>query len=109
MRENYECMREGTRNLFPACELLADWRRVELTNRRTKKDSAHQMRWLAEETYPDALVIRLVLDNLNTHRIAASYQTFRAEEVRRIAMRLELHHTPMHSNWFNPVLSLLKE
>ena len=67
-REDYEYLRGGTRNLFLTCEPLAGWRHVEVTERRTKVDFAHQMRWLVDEAYPEVPVIRLVLDNLNTHR-----------------------------------------
>ena len=66
-REDYEYVRGGTRNLFLTCEPLAGWRHVEITERRTKLDFAHQMRWLVVEAYPEAEVIRVVLDNLNTH------------------------------------------
>ena len=65
------------------------------------QDFAHQMRWLVDEAYPDVPVIRLVLDNLNTHRIASLYETFPAPEARRIAKRLEFHHTPKHGSWLN--------
>ena len=66
LRQDYEYRRERTRNLFLACEPLAGWRQVTVTQRRTMQDFAHQMRWLADEAYPDAQVVRLVLDNLNT-------------------------------------------
>ena len=56
------------------------------------QDFAHQMRWLVDDAYPDVPVIRLVLDNLNTHRMASLYETFPAAEARRIAKRLEFHH-----------------
>ena len=75
-REDYEYVRGGTRNLFLTCEPLAGWRHVEVTERRTKVDFAHQMRWLVEEAYPEAEVIRVVLDNLNTHRKASLYEAF---------------------------------
>ena len=58
------------------------------------QDFAHQMQWLVDEAYPDAPVIRVVLDNLNTHRMASLYETFPAAEARRIVKRLEFHHTP---------------
>ena len=48
-REDYEYVRGGIRNLFLTLEPLAGWRHVEVTERRTKADFAHQMRWLAEE------------------------------------------------------------
>ena len=59
------------------------------------------MRWLVEEAYPDAQVVRLVLDNRNTHQLGALYEAFESGEARRIAQRLELHHTPNHGSWLN--------
>ena len=79
-REDYEYRREGTRNLFLACEPLAGWRQVAVTQRRTMQDFAQQMRWLVDEAYPEVPVVRVVLDNLNTHRIASLYETFPASE-----------------------------
>ena len=100
-REDYEYLRAGTRNLFLTCEPLAGWRHVEVTERRTMQDFAHQMRWLVDEAYPGVPVIRVVLDNLNTHRMASLYETFPPAEARRIAKRLEFHHTPKHGSWLN--------
>ena len=94
LRQDYEYRREGTRNLFLACEPLAGWREVAVTERRTMQDFARRMRWLADEAYPEAEVVRVVLDNLNAHRRASLYETFPAEEARRIARRLEFHYTP---------------
>ena len=93
--------REGTRNLFLACEPLAGWRQVAVTQRRTMQDFAHQMRWLVDEAYPEVPVVRVVLDNLNTHRAASLYETFPAADARRIAKRLEFHYTPKHGSWLN--------
>ena len=101
LRQDYEYRREGTRNLFLACEPLAGWRQVAVTERRTMQDFAQQMRWLVDEAYPEAEVVRVVLDNLNTHRRASLYETFPAEEARRIARRLEFHYTPKHGSWLN--------
>ena len=100
-RQDYEYRREGTRNLFLACEPLAGWRHVAVTERRTTEEFAHQMRWLVDRAYPDVPVVRVVLDNLNTHRMASLYQTFPAAEARRIAKRLEFHFTPKHGSWLN--------
>ena len=108
LRQDYEYRREGTRNLFLACEPLAGWREVAVTERRTMQDFARRMRWLTDEAYPEAEVVRVVLDNLNTHRRTSLYETFPAEEARRIARRLEFHYTPKHGSWLNPVLSLSK-
>ena len=87
-RQDYEYRRAGTRNIFLTCEPLAGWRHVAITERRTMEDFAHQMRWLVDEAYPDAPVVRVVLDNLNTHRMASLYETFPAAEARRIVRRL---------------------
>ena len=100
-RQDYEYRREGTRNLFLACEPLAGWRQVAVTQRRTMQDFAHQMRWLVDEAYSEVSVVRVVLDNLNTHRMASLYETFPAAEARRIARRLEFHYTPKHGSWLN--------
>ena len=100
-REDYEYRREGTRNLFLACEPLAGWRHVAVTARRTTEDFAHQMRWLVDEAYPEVSVVRVVLDNLNTHRMASLYEAFPAAEARRIAKQLEFHYTPKHGSWLN--------
>ena len=101
LRQDYEYRREGTRNLFLACEPLAGWRHVAITERRTMQDFAQQMRWLVDEAYPEVPVVRVVLDNLNTHRVASLYETFPAAEARRIAKRLEFHYTPKHGSWLN--------
>ncbi len=101
LRQDYEYRREGARNLFLACEPLAGWRQVAVTQRRTMQDFAHQMRWLVDEAYPETPVVRVVLDNLNTHRAAPLYETFPAAEARRIAKRLEFHYTPKHGSWLN--------
>ena len=108
LRQDYEYRREGTRNLFLAGEPLAGWRHVAVTERRTMQDFAQQMRWLVDEAYPEVAVVRLALENLNTHRLASLYETFPAAEARRIAKRLEFHYTPKHGSWLNPVLSLPK-
>ena len=91
----------GVRNLFLACEPLVGWRHVAVTRRRTMEDFAHQMRWLVDEAYPETPVVRVVMDNLNTHCPASLYETFPAAEARRIAKRLEFHYTPKHGSWLN--------
>ena len=76
-----------------------------MTERRTTGDFAHQMRWLVDEAYPEIGVVRVVLDNLNTHRTASLYETFPASEARRIAKRLEFHYTSKHGSWLNAASS----
>jgi hypothetical protein len=100
-RVDYEYRRNGTGNVFTTVEPLAGWRHVEVTERRTAVDFAHQMRWLVDDAYPDAKVVRVVLDNLNTHCFGSLYAAFPAHEARRIARKLEFHLTPKHGSWLN--------
>ena len=100
-REDCEYRREGTRNLFMTCEPLAGWRHVAVTERRTREDFAHQMRWLVDEAYPEVEKVRVVLDNLNTHNWTSLYETFPAAEARRMVKKLEFHFTPKHGSWLN--------
>jgi len=100
-RIDYEYQRNGTANLFVMCEPQAGWRHLVVTERRTKHDFAHQMQWLVDEYYPAAEVIRVVLDQLNTHRPASLYDTFPPSEARRIRKKLEFHYTPKHGSWLN--------
>jgi hypothetical protein len=74
---------------------------VHVTEQRTKLDFAYEMQWLVDEGYPEADVIRVVLDNLNTHKLASLYEAFEPAEARRIARKLELHYTPKHGSWLN--------
>jgi hypothetical protein len=100
-RFDYEYARNGTRNLFLFVEPQAGWRQIHVTEHRTKCDFAHQMRWLVEERYPEADVIRVVLDNLNTHTTASLYEAFAPADARRLAKKLEFHYTPKHGSWLN--------
>jgi hypothetical protein len=100
-RYDYEYRRNGTRNLFMLFEPKAGWRHLEVTHRRTMKDFAQQMKWLVDEAYPDALQVRVVLDNLNTHKPASLYEAFPPAEARRILKRLDFHYTPKHGSWLN--------
>ena len=104
-RYDYEYERHGVSNLFLLFEPFAARRQVTVTDRRTSQDWGELMRQLVDEHYPEAEVITLVLDNLNTHTPASLYETFEPEEARRIARRLEIHYTPKHGSWLNPVLS----
>jgi transposase len=100
-RFDYEYVRNGTANMFMISEPLLGWRAVKVTERRTAKDFAEVIRWLAEEVHPDAEKLVLVMDNLNTHKLASLYETFPPEQARRIAERLEVHYTPKHGSWLN--------
>ena len=83
------------------CEPQAGWRHIEVTGQRTMKDFAQQMKWLVDEKYPEVEVIRIVMDNLNTHKPASLYERFEPSEARRILKKLEFHYTPKHGSWLN--------
>ena len=100
-RYDYAYQRNGTRNLFMCCEPQAGWRHIVVTEHRTMQDFAHQMQWLVDERYPEADMIRVVLDNLNTHKPAALYEAFEPVEARRILQKLEFQDTPKHGSWLN--------
>jgi hypothetical protein len=100
-RYDYEYERNGTATVFLFCEPLGGWRRTEVHRRRTKQDWAHEARRLADEDYPEAERITLVLDNLNTHTPASLYETFEPAEARRLVERLEVVYTPKHGSWLN--------
>ena len=98
---DYEYQRNGVSNLLMLFAPLEGWRRVEVTQRRTKVDWAGVIRKLVDEDYPDRERIVLVMDNLNTHHPSSLYETFEPAEARRIAQRLEIHYTPKHGSWLN--------
>lgn len=100
-RYDYEYKREGTANLFMMCQPLAGWRAVKATSQRKKLDFAECMQELVDVHFPHAQVIRVVLDNLNTHTPAALYDAFDPAEARRILRKLEFHFTPKHGSWLN--------
>jgi hypothetical protein len=99
----YDCeyVRNGTANLFVAFEPLAGWRHAEVTDTRTRRDFAWFVKGLLDGRYRDADKVVLVMDQLNTHSTASLYEAFAPEEARRLAERLEVHHTPKHGSWLN--------
>jgi hypothetical protein len=101
VRYDYEYRRNGTCNLFMFFQPLAGWRHVEVTEQRTKRDFAYRMKDLVDVHFPEAKVIRVVMDNLNTHSPAALYEVFEPQEARRIVRKLEFHYTPKHGSWLN--------
>jgi len=100
-RLDYEYERRGTADVFMFTEPLRNWRSAEVTTTRTRIYWALQIRNLVDVHYPKATTIRLVMDNLNTHSFASLYEAFPPDEARRIAAKLEIHHTPKHGSWLN--------
>ena len=101
--ERYDSVsvRNGVASLFLAFEPLAGWRDVKVTETRKRGDWAHFIRELADVRYKDAERVVLVMDQLNTHSVASLYEAFPPEEARRLAEKLEVHHTPKHGSWLN--------
>ena len=98
---DYEYERNGTSNLFLFFAPLAAWRHIKVTDQRTMIDFAHCMRDLIDIHFPQAEKIMLVMDNLNTHKLASLYEAFPPVEARRIIEKLEIHYTPKHGSWLN--------
>ena len=98
---DYEYERQGTCNLFVACEPLTGKRYLQVTEQRTKVDFARFIRDLVDVYYPTAEKLVLVMDNLNTHTLAALYEVFEPAEARRLIEKLEVHYTPKHGSWLN--------
>ena len=98
---DYEYERNGASNLFLCFAPLQAWRHVKVTARRTMVDFAHCMRDLVDIHFPQADTIVVVMDNLNTHKLASLYEAFPPAEARRLAAKLEIHYTPKHGSWLN--------
>ena len=100
--ERYDCeyVRNGTANLFVAFEPLAGWRHVAVTDTRKRTDWAHFVRDLLDGRYKEADRVVLVMDQLNTHSVASPYEAFAPAAAKRLADRLEIHHTPEQCRWF---------
>ena len=96
-----EYERNGTANIFMFFNPIEGKRRVDITDNRTAKDWAHQIKQLVDVDYPEAKKITLVMDNLNTHVGASLYKTFNPKEARRILDKLDFHYTPKHGSWLN--------
>jgi hypothetical protein len=101
VRYDYESQRNGTCNLFIFFQPLAGWRHVKITPQGAGLDFAQAMKDWVDTHFPNAAVIRIVLDNLSTHSPAALYQALTPQEARRMLNKLEFHYTPNHASWLN--------
>jgi hypothetical protein len=93
--------RQGTCPLVLGFEPRQGWRHVKGTDRRTTQDVAHWMRDLVDIHGPKAAVIRVGLDNLNTHTPAALYATFPPADAWRSVRPLAVHDPPTPGRWLN--------
>jgi len=100
-RVDHEYVRNGVAEIFLEVEPLTGRRHVAATEHRTGKDWAWWIKGMLDERYPNAIQVRLIMDNLNTHRLAFLYEMFQPQEARRLAERIEIHYTPKHGSWLN--------
>lgn len=101
VRQDYEYIRHGVVNIFIANEPLKGTRLVEVTEYKTKKDWAQFVKRIADELYPNAKKITLIMDNYKTHAASAFYETFEPVEAKRIWDRFNFVFTPKHGSWLN--------
>lgn len=101
LRYDPEYVRGGVANLFLVCEPLRGWREIQVSDRRTRRDWAACVKDLVNVHYPNAERVVLVMDQLNIHSPASLYEAFPPAEAKRLADKLEIHHTPKHGSWLN--------
>lgn len=101
LKTDAEYVRNGTSSIFVFTEPLGGFRHTSVREHRTAVDWAEEIKYLADEIYPDATKIILVMDNLNIHKASSLYKRYPASEARRIIKRLEIHYTPKHGSWLN--------
>ncbi len=100
-RVDHEYVRNGVAEIFLEVEPLTGRRHVAATEHRTGKDWAWWIKGMLDERYPNAIQVRLIMDNLNTHCLAFLYEMFQPQEARRLVERIEIHYTPKHGSWLN--------
>jgi len=101
-KEHYAYEKFGSCALLAAIEPLTGKRLAQVHTQRTKKEYTIFCQALAA-LYPDAIKIRLVQDNLNTHDFSAFYENLPADEARALAERFEFHFTPKSASWLNMI------
>ncbi len=100
-KQDYEYKRRGKVNIFMGVEPKGGRRCVDITDARKKKDFARYMQNLVDKKYPRATLIRVVLDNLNTHNESSFFENMDKKEAKRILKKIEFHYTPTHASWLN--------
>jgi hypothetical protein len=98
---DYEYIRHGQQSIFLATEPLGQWRTTKVTDHRTAIDWAYFMKEKVIDHYPEATKIVLVMDNLNTHKMASFYEAYAPEQARTYVERFEVHYTPKHGSWLD--------
>lgn len=101
-RQDYSFEPYGIQNALVFFEPLAGFRKLTISNTKTKAIFAEQIK-LLNELYPEAKRIRLLMDNYATHKLNALYEVFPPQEARELIRRIEVHYTPKHASWLNMV------
>jgi hypothetical protein len=101
-KQHYAYEKNGSCALLAAIEPLTGKRQATVYQRRTKKEYALFLRALAA-SYPEAVKIRLVQDNLNTHNASSFYEHFDAREAFALSQRFEFYYTPKSASWLNMI------
>lgn len=101
-REHYAYEKLGSCSLLASIEPLTGRRIAQVYPRRTKREYALHCQSLAAAC-PDAIKIRVVQDNLNTHDESAFYENMPADEARALAERFEFYFTPKSASWLNMI------
>mgnify|MGYP003394011621 CR=1 FL=1 len=101
LRIDYEYRREAVRNEFVVIEPKAGRRHIRTTNKRAGSDWAKLIGFITLKMYPEAKLIHIIEDNLNTHNIKYLYEVYGNDKAEAILSRIEFHPTPKHASWLD--------
>jgi hypothetical protein len=98
---DYQYSRNGTANIFVAVDFKGGKRDITVTDRRTKTDFAHYIKHLVTNVFSEAKKLRIIMDNLNTHKYLSILQNFEFQEALDIIRKITFINTPKHASWLN--------
>ena len=101
-KEHYSYKKNGSCALLGAIAPLKGKRIAKVYHRSTKKEYANFMSIIAAH-YPDAIKIRVVQDNLNTHNASSFYQHYPPKKAFELMQRFEFYYTPKSASWLNMI------
>lgn len=101
-KEHYSYSKNGSCCLLAAIEPLQGKRIAKVYDQRTKKEYTHFMQQIANN-FPNAIKIKLIQDNLNTHQTSSFYEHLPADEAKKLADKFEFHYTPKSASWLNMI------
>lgn len=101
-KEHYAYEKLGSCALLAMIEPLTGQRLAQVHPQRTKKEYTLFCQAIAA-LYPQAIKIRMIQDNLNTHDASAFYENLPADEALALAERFEFYYTPKSASWLNMI------